>query len=172
MSKKVSQSEIARALGVSQPAVSAYARQGMPQTSIHAALEWVARNKGVDSRPRQHVAIQLSTATPIESYPQAANETYDAAKTRATIAQADAREFDNRVKAGQYVDATVVSRSVFTAARALKDTLSNLDDRITAPPDVKDAIRREISAALEFFATDLIAKLKQKEEDATSIGEN
>lgn len=163
MSKKVSQAEIARALGVSQPAVSAYAKRGMPQTSVHAALEWVARNKGVDSRPRQHIAVQLSTPTPIENYPQSVNETYDAAKTRATIAQADAREFDNRVKSGQYVDAAATSRAVFTAARTLRDSLANLDDRITASPDVKDAIRREIAAALEFFATDLIAKMKSDE---------
>ena len=167
MSKKVSQAEIARALGVSQPAVSGYIKRGMPQTSVHAALDWVARNKGVDSRPRQHITAQLSTPTPIESnaqtYPQAATESYDAAKTRATIAQADAREFDNRVKAGQYMDAAATSRAVFTAARALKDSLSNLDDRITASPEVKDAIRREIAAALEYFATDLIAKLGSNE---------
>ena len=122
MQKKVSQAEIARALGVSQPAVSAYVRRGMPQTSVHAALDWVARNKGVDSRPRQHISTQLSTPTPLEShthtYPQAATESYDSAKTRATIAQADAREFDNKVKAGEYMDAAATSRAVFTAARA------------------------------------------------------
>ena len=141
----------------------------MPQTSVHSALEWVARNKGVDSRPRQHIAVQLSTPTSIESYQQPATETYDAAKTRATIAQADAREFDNRVKSGQYVDAAATSRAVFTAARTLRDSLSNLDDRITASPDVKDSIRREISAALEFFATDLIAKLKNEGSDETVL---
>ncbi|MFM7011004.1 MAG: hypothetical protein ACKO0Z_17055 [Betaproteobacteria bacterium] len=167
MSKKVSQAEIARVLGVSQPAVSGYIKRGMPQVSVHAALDWVARNKGVDSRPRQHITAQLSTPTPIESnaqtYPQAATESYDAAKTRATIAQADSREFDNRVKAGQYMDAAATSRAVFTAARALKDSLHNLDDRITASPEVKDAIRREIASALEYFATDLIAKLGTNE---------
>jgi predicted DNA-binding transcriptional regulator AlpA len=54
-----SQAAIARALGISQPRVTALKRQGMPVTSIEAAMAWRARTM----RPYTKLQPQQSSAS-------------------------------------------------------------------------------------------------------------
>jgi transcriptional regulator with XRE-family HTH domain len=60
MSKAPSQSAIAAALGISQPAISQLVRRGMPTHDIEAAQAWHRRNV----RPRQRRVPRTRTANP------------------------------------------------------------------------------------------------------------
>jgi hypothetical protein len=78
MTKAPSQSAIAAALGISQPAVAQLKRRGMRCDTIEAAQAWHKRNV----RPRQRGVRRTRTATPEEQTPAAVA---DAATTATTL---------------------------------------------------------------------------------------
>jgi len=78
MSKAPSQSAIAAALGITQPAISQLVRRGMPTHDIEAAQAWHRRNV----RPRHRRVRRTRTATPETQTP---DDVADAATTATTL---------------------------------------------------------------------------------------
>jgi hypothetical protein len=78
MTKAPSQTAIAAALGISQPAVAQLKRRGMPCDTIEAAQAWHRRNV----RPRHRRVPRTRTATPEAQTP---DDVADAATTATTL---------------------------------------------------------------------------------------
>jgi transcriptional regulator with XRE-family HTH domain len=62
----MSQSQIAKALGISQPAVAQLAKKGMPTDSVEAAQAWRSANIGVKRAKAMPAAPRQSASAPSE----------------------------------------------------------------------------------------------------------
>jgi hypothetical protein len=126
MSKAPSQSAVAAALGISQPAVAQLKRRGMPCDSIEAAQAWHRRNV----RPRQRRVRRSRTATPETQTPA---DVADAATTATTLeelaelraiarrglAAAESAEDDYSLRAWTLAQSKILAQSAETEERLL-----------------------------------------------------
>lgn len=72
MAMRLSQTAMAKALGISQPAVAKAVKKGMPLDSVEAALLW--RSNRPDARPSKAIAVPTANETkpPVEPPPRPA----------------------------------------------------------------------------------------------------
>lgn len=123
---KPSQTAIAAALGISQPAISQLVRRGMPTHDIESAQAWHKRNV----KPRQRRVRRTRTATPETQTP---DTVADAATTTTTLeelaelriiarrglADAQAAQDDYSLRSWTLAQAKIVAQSAETEERLL-----------------------------------------------------
>lgn len=129
MSKAPSQTAIASALGISQPAISQLARRGMPCHTIEAAQAWHRRNVA----PRQRRAHRTGKTTLGTIVPETPDTVADAATTATTLeelgelrtiarrglADAQAAGDDYSLRAWTLAQSKIVAQSAETEERLL-----------------------------------------------------
>ena len=126
MSKTPSQTAIAAALGISQPAISQLVRRGMPTHDIEAAQAWHKRNV----RPRQRRVRRTRTATPETQTPDTVADAATTATTleelaelrtiaRQGLAAAQAAGDDYSLRSWTLAQAKILDQSATTEERLL-----------------------------------------------------
>jgi hypothetical protein len=126
MTTAPSQTAIAAALGISQPAVAQLKRRGMRCDTIEAAQAWHRRNV----RPRQRRARRTGTATPETQTPDDVADAATAATTleelaelraiaRRGLADAQAAGDDYSLRAWTLAQAKILDQSATTEERLL-----------------------------------------------------
>ncbi|APW47223.1 hypothetical protein [Rhodoferax antarcticus] len=131
----------------------------MPTTSVEAAREWheSTRNRA----QRKHV-----TATPQHGAATDASETFDAARRRLMIANADIADIEAAELRNELLDKKEVDAAVFEIARAMRDGLTNCARRIAAEVSTlttadacETVIEREHRALLDSMAHQIGVRL-------------
>jgi len=126
MTKAPSQTAIAAALGISQPAISQLVRRGMPTHDIEAAQAWHRRNV----RPRQRRARRTRTANPETQTPDdvaaaatSATTLEELAELRAIarrgLADAEAAGDDYSLRSWTLAQSKILAQSAETEERLL-----------------------------------------------------
>lgn len=122
MSLKPSYAAIALALGVSKGRVSQLAKDGMPVTSIAAAVEWYAANVDQRRNPKGPHAGPTSEEAEDIWVSRARRE-----KHEATMAEMKALQM-----AGALVDVSAVRRKLADAGAQIRLTLERIPDKLAA----------------------------------------
>jgi transcriptional regulator with XRE-family HTH domain len=126
MTKAPSQSAIAAALGISQPAISQLVRRGMPTHDIEAAQAWHRRNV----RPRHRRVRRTRTANPETQTPDAVADAATSATTleelaelraiaRRGLADAQAAGDDYSLRSWTLAQSKILAQSAETEERLL-----------------------------------------------------
>ena len=156
---RITQKQIAAALGVSGSAISQFRKKGMPTTSIEAAREW-------HESTRNRAQRKLGTAAPQHGATTDGGETFDAARRRLMIATADKADIEAAELRDELLDKNEVDSAIFEIARAMRDGLTNCARRIAAEvstlatADACEAvIEREHRALLDSMAHQIGARL-------------
>jgi S-methylmethionine-dependent homocysteine/selenocysteine methylase len=150
MTKAPSQSAIAAALGISQPAVAQLKRRGMPCDTIEAAQAWHRRNV----RPRQRRVPRTRTAT---SETQTPDDVADAATTATTLEElAELRAIARRGLADAQAAGDDYSLRSWTLAQAkILDQSATTEERLLAIAKDKGQLLT-VGQAREAFGTVLV----------------
>jgi transcriptional regulator with XRE-family HTH domain len=111
MSQGLSQSQIARALGISQPAVAKAAKRGMPLTSVEDALAW----RHVNQSTKRTKAGPRSAPTPEPIGLSALPELPDDLAVTDKLRRIAVKDFEN---AGTIQERSAASRTVKDAEEA------------------------------------------------------
>ena len=167
MNDELSQTELAKALGLSKSRITAMKKDGMPTDSIEAALAWrkawqnIARRKPT---PRAHASEGRAEKPGVEM-------SHNEARTRREIAEASMAEIKLGEMQGKYVVKAEVDSASFEIARALRDGLTNCARRIGADVaglsdavDCEAVIDREHRVLLDSMAHSLASKLSANAE--------
>ena len=188
MNDELSQTDLAKALGLAKSRITAMKREGMPTHSIEAAHAWrkarqnIARRKPapkpatVMDRPAAPLPMpsaELIRANEVRFDGLETGESHDEARTRREIAEASMAEMKEGEMRGKFVVKAEVDSAVFEIARALRDGLYNCARRIAADvatlskaEDCEAVIDREHRALLESMACSLTSKLGASTEGA------
>lgn len=110
----VTRAKLAEALGVSLPRITHMRKQGMPNTSIEAAKEWVRNNV----RPR----------TP--GIGETGSEDFQAARTRRETAEASLAQLKLQEQEGELIRLDAVRNAWATRLTAVRDALLQIPARI------------------------------------------
>jgi phage terminase Nu1 subunit (DNA packaging protein) len=164
----MSQKEIARQLGVSEAAVSNWAKEGAPVAAgAEAVADWRARNKRAHISASQAVAERFNhppgqikrvaqAAESVSAAPPAADHiSYEEARRRREVADALTAELRHREVCGELVQAIDVRASLAKRVVTFREGLLQIPDRLSAQLSAENdqgAIRRlldvEIRATL------------------------
>jgi transcriptional regulator with XRE-family HTH domain len=156
------QSEIARALGLSRQAVSRNKQQGMPVDSVDAAQAW--------REGRQNVAARkpLPTYSPPDDF-DPFGEDRDAARTRRERAEADISEMTAAKLRRELISVDAVQRQLAVDFATTRDALLQIPARLgpvlaahSDAAEVQRLLHDEIHQALVDLsgAADQIAKIE------------
>lgn len=175
--RKLTESGLARELGVSRQAVHELVKRGILSKDkdglIDEEMAKIALMNRV--RPSGKTAATLSAPDPAPApgatEPPAAEgseiTSYHVAKTLREAAEAQIARLKLAEMQGKYLDKADFERHLFTAGRMLRDTLTNCSRRIgaevagtTNPDECEAIIDREHRAALASFAQALRMSLK------------
>ncbi len=107
MSQGLSQGQVAKALGISQPAVAKAVKRGMPLDSVEAAMEWRRMNQSA-----RRVRVSQPAATQAASEPA---ELPDELAVTDRLRRLAVRDFEN---AGSIQERAAASRTVRDAEEA------------------------------------------------------
>ena len=108
----MSQSQIAKALGISQPAVAQLAKKGMPTDSVEAAQAWRSANIGVKRGKAMPAASRQSASAPSEPA-----ELSDELAVTDRLRRLAVQDFEN---AGSILERAAASRTVRVSEEAGK----------------------------------------------------
>jgi len=146
----LSQNAIAQALGISKSQCSDLVKRGMPLDSVEAAQAWreshldPARRKG---GPR---ASQQPAAQPSER-----PESFDEARTRDKVAEANLREMAAAKRRGELIEVAAVQNALGQAFATTRDALLQIPARMGPllaaerdPARVQNMLHDEIHQAL------------------------
>ncbi len=169
MSDELSQTELAKALGLAKSRITAMKKQGMPTHSVEAAHAW--------RKARQNIARRKPAPTTHASEKQPENlgveMSHDEARTRREIAEARMADIRLGEMQGKYVVKAEVDSAIFKISRALRDGLTNCARRIGADvaglsdaADCEAVIDREHRALLDNMIHSLNNELGGRTEGA------
>lgn len=152
---KLTQAALARALGVTAPAIVKWKRQGMPTDSIEAAQAWRAARV----RPR------VKPKPAAEPAPVAAGEhvSYHEARRRRELAQALAAERDLRVRAGELVEVEAVIAVLARRFTVARDRLLGIGARVG--PQCAGLNASQASALIDAEVHDALAEISGASDD-------
>lgn len=125
--KPRSQNHLAELLGISRSSCSALARRGMPTDSLEAAQAWRERN--LDPVRRKEGQRQRDPA-PTAGQPGDLPESFDQARTRDKIAEANMREMAAAKRRGELIEVAAVLAELGRAYAAIRDTLMQIPARM------------------------------------------
>lgn len=156
MTKQLSQASLARALGLSPPAISKLKKLGMPTTSVLAARAW----------REQHQSIARRKPEPTATLPNGGEiPDFNESRARHEAALAALRELELGAANGSLVSRESVERGAFLAARQLRDGLGAAAGQIgarvaslTSASECEDVAQQVHRRLLEDFGRE-IAKL-------------
>lgn len=135
--------EMARQLGCAASLVHRYKGRGMPLESVDLARAWIRDN--VRPGPRSRLG---SGGPAAPRSPKA--DTYQAARARREMAEAEMAELEARRRAGALVNKAEVERGAFDAFRELRDAtinaLRDVADRLVGMTDVREIEHRLLDA--------------------------
>ena len=160
MSASVSQTAIAKALGVTQPAIARHARKGMPTHDLASAAAWYRRNVR-PQRPRASRARKAETSAPtipaaIASAASAATsldelrELRDVARRGLADAQASGDDYATRAWAlvrSRILDQTSVAEERLLAVARAKGELLSVQEAREVFGSVLMDVRKLLDAA-------------------------
>jgi len=159
--KAPSQNEIAKQLGISGPTFSAQVARGCPANDLQAAQAW--RKANLNPAKTKGTRLDAHRVIPTDI----AGETFEQARTRKTVAEANLVEFEEATLREKYVLKFEVEAAMFFAGRQLRDNMTNCARRLGAEvAGLRDAgeceavIHREHRAFLADFALTLRQKIK------------
>jgi len=159
MSASVSQVAIAKALGVTQPAIARHAKRGMPTDSLASASAWYKNNvrpRPRASRARKAQAPAPTTPAAIASAATAASsldelrELRDVARRGLADAQAAGNDYATRAWAlarSRILDQTSVAEERLLAVARAKGELLSVQEAREAFGSVLVDVRRVLDAA-------------------------
>jgi phage terminase Nu1 subunit (DNA packaging protein) len=119
----LSQNAIAQALGISKSQCSDLARRGMPVDSVEAAQAW--RESNLD--PARRKGGQQPAAQSGERH-----ETFDEARTRDKVAEANLREMTAAKRRGELIEVAAVRTVMAHSYSTIRDALLQIPDRMGA----------------------------------------
>ena len=152
-SKPPLQADIAKALGIAPSRVTALKAQGMPISSIDAALAWRQSNLHPG-------LIKAPTAAPMASTIKVIDgnaETFLEARSRREIAEADKAEIELAQLQGTLINRAGIEMALETAFRQIRDSIMTVPDKL--PIDTahrtmfKSALRDTLTDALKMLPT-------------------
>lgn len=151
---KLTQAALARALGVTAPAIVKWRRQGMPTDSIEAAQAWRAARVRPRVKPK-----------PAEPAPVAAGEhvSYHEARRRRELAQALAAERDLRVRNGELVEVEAVLGVLARRFGVARDRLLGIGARVG--PQCAGLNASQASALIDAEVHDALAEISGASDD-------
>ena len=179
--QKLTESGLARELGVSRQAVHELVKRGILEKDSDGLIDVAAAKHALMNkvRPSGKTAATLTppdgvTPTPEKTTPEQAAPSegseitsYHVAKTLREAAEAQIARLKLAEMQGKYLIKEDFERHLFTAGRMLRDTLTNCSRRIgaevagsTNPDECEAIIDREHRAALASFAQALRMSLK------------
>ena len=148
-----SQNHLAAMLGISKATCSEAVKRGMPVDSLEAAQAWRARH--LDPARRKQAKDTPEALPPIEP----PLESFDEAKTRDKIAEADMREMAAAKRRGELIEVAAVVNVLAHDFATTRDALLQLPSRLAAmlaaerdPAAVQNLLHAEIHQALVTLA--------------------
>ncbi|MCB8747710.1 hypothetical protein LHU53_12425 [Rhodoferax sp. U2-2l] len=172
MTKPLSQNAIGRALGLSSSTMVKMRKAGCPMDSVASVEAWRKEHLNVawckPTVPQGTAPVDGAAQTGGGGgMPRGRVESFNSARTREKIAEADRAEMEAARLRGLYLVKADFERHLFNAGRMLRDTLTNCARRIgaevaglTSPEDCEQVIDREHRAALASFSQNLHLSLK------------
>jgi len=172
MTKPLSQNAIGRALGLSSASMTKMKQAGCPMTSAEAVEAWRKEHLNVAwCKPTlAQGAVPVDGAAQTGGgggLPRGRIESFNAARTREKIAEADRAEMEAARLRGLYLVKADFERHLFNAGRMLRDTLTNCARRIGAevaglstPKECEAVVDREHRNALASFSQNLHLNLQ------------
>ena len=124
ISKPPLQAEIALALGVAPSRITALKRQGMPVSSIHAAIAWRDENHNPARLKAPPNALGGITAI------AGGEETFLEARCRRECSEADKSEIERAQLQGLLIDRAGIEMAIETAFRQIRDSIIAVPDRL------------------------------------------
>lgn len=173
--KGITQAELARALGLSQPAITKLKGQGMPVESVEAARAWrMARLNIAQRKPEaQPVAGPAPTMAPLPTMPpmppgQAegyggaawAGESHDSARTRLRISEANLAELREAEERRELIRVDAVRSALAGVLSTTRDGLMQIPSRLAsvlAAESDPAVVRATLSAELQQCLAQLTA---------------
>lgn len=160
MNNKLSQSKLAKALGLAKSRVTAMKKMGMPVHSLEAAKEWRTRNVAQTSRVQAPQVIHQIEPLPFGT-PVAAKlgilggaVSLDLIQERARLAQSQrvAQELKNDIARGEYAPVGLLADVLAMASSAVVDRFDQLEGALrkacpTLPDDAKATVMQVIASA-------------------------
>lgn len=151
-----SQAALGRALNLSPAAVTKLKKQGMPVHSVDAAMAWRhARLNIAQRKPDPPAAAARAPAPPPVPAVSAPDESFDSARTRQAIADADKAELLLAELRGELMRVDDVQRGQQREHAALREGFLQLPDRVVPllaadpePAKMLKILRTEINAVL------------------------
>ena len=151
---QTTQSNIAKALGIAKSRVTALKAQGMPVTSVDAALAWRKANLSP-------AYIKAPVAAPVESTAKAidhgSDETFLEARSRRERSEADKSEIELAQLQGTLINRAGIEMALETAFRQIRDTIMSVPDRLpidsTHRTLFRNALRDTLTDALKMLPT-------------------
>lgn len=150
--KPRSQNHLAELLGISRSSCSALASRGMPTDSLEAAQAWRERNLDPARRKDGTRSDEpIREPNPSDEQP----ESFDQARTRDKIAEANLREMAAAKRRGELIEIAVVVAQLGKDYATTRDTLLQIPARMAAllaaesdPAVVQVMLHAEIHQAL------------------------
>lgn len=157
----ISQSSLARELGISKQAVSKLKARGMPVDSIAAAQAWrevrqnVAARKAVPAETRAKLTALPSFSVAGMELPDDLEEARDSARTRREIAEANIAEMEESRLRRELIRLSAVQAALATDYSTTRDALLQIPARMgpllaaaADPAEVQNLLHAEIHQAL------------------------
>jgi len=173
--QRLTESGLARQLGVSRQAVHELVKRGVLSKDKDGLIDFELAKHALMNRVRPSgktaASLQEPATPPTTQTPDASTEpeitSYHVAKTLREAAEAQIARLKLAEMQGKYLDKADFERHLFTAGRMLRDTLTNCSRRIgaevagsTNPDECEAIIDREHRAALASFAQALRMSIK------------
>lgn len=147
----MTQSDLAEALGISQPMVGRLLKRGMPE-DVDGARSWRAQHLNIAQRKRSSPPPPARPAgvaqLPATGNLVSSDESHDQARTRREIAEADIAELKIAELRGDLIRREDMERTVGTLAAGLREAVLQIKARL-APLLAAESDIMKVSAMLD-----------------------
>lgn len=150
--------------------------QGMPVDSVESARAWRTERQNIAHRKPEpppagvRLPVHLGGHDDGPDADDMLDESFERARIRHKIAEANLAELEEARIKGLHVEKTRVEMGFFEAARGLRDGMTNCSRRIaaevatlTAPTECEAVISRELRHLLESFTRQIAQKFATEE---------
>ena len=168
MVKNISQADIARALGLSQPAITKLKRQGMPVDSVEAAQAWREARQNVAARKPLPSPFRASVSDSNAAARDLPDEGRDAARTRREIAEANLAEIREAEERGELIRVDAVRSAIAGVIAGTRDSLMQIPARV-APVLAAEADAARVHEMLQLEINQALAALAAAPDRITRI---
>ena len=145
----MNQTDLAEALGITQPMVSRLLKRGMPE-DVDGARSWRAQHLNIAQRKRTSLSTQSDVSPPVNGlqHQPAPAESQDAARTRREVADADLAELKVAELRGDLIRRQDMERTVGALAAGLRESVLQIKARL-APLLAAESDVMKVSAMLD-----------------------